>query len=144
MIALPVAIPVTIPVVAPTVAMALLLVVHVPPGDVFVNVFVAPTHTVDEMGLMAGGAAITVTGFVAAQPATVYEIVTVPVPVPVTVPVLPTVATAVLLLLHVPPAVASVKDSVVPIQISDPPGGDMAAGMALTVTTAITKQLAVL
>jgi hypothetical protein len=71
MVTLPVAMPVTKPVVAPTVAIEPLLLVQVPPGVLLVSVLVAPTHTVDDSGLMAGGAAITVTGLVAAQPATV-------------------------------------------------------------------------
>ena len=71
MVTFPVAIPVTTPVVAPTVATALLLVVQTPPGELFVRVPVAPTHMAEEAGLIAGGAVITVTGLVAAHPATV-------------------------------------------------------------------------
>ena len=43
--------------------------------------------------------------------------VAVPVPAPVTIPVVPTLATEVLVLLHVPPLVASVKVVVEPTHI---------------------------
>ena len=54
---------------------------------------------------------------------------------PVTVPVLPIVAMAVLLLLQLPPVVASVRVIVVPADtVSVPP---IVAGIGLTVTTAV-------
>ena len=141
-VTLPAATPLTTPVPAPTVATDVLLLVHVPPGVVFVKVVVAPAHTDEEAGLMTGGAAMTVTGFVTLHPATVYVIVANPVPIPVTIPVLPTVATEVLLLVHVPPEVASDNKSVVPMQIVAPPEGLIAAGLPLTVKVAVTKQVA--
>ena len=67
--------------------------------------------------------------------------VTIPGPAPVTVPDEPTVATNVLLLLHVPPAVASVNDVEVPVQMDIGPNGDIAAGVRSTVTVPVTKQL---
>ncbi len=57
---------------------------------------------------------------------------------PVTIPVVdPTVATAVLLLLHVPPGVASAKAALVPTQTTLAP--DIGC-MALTVTTTLVLQ----
>jgi hypothetical protein len=47
-----------------------------------------------------------------------------------------TVATAVLVLLQVPPDVADVSDAVVPVQSVS--GPDIAAGLALAETTAVT------
>jgi hypothetical protein len=142
MVTLPAAMPLTIPVVAPTVATDELLLDHVPPEVALVSVVVEPMQTDEEAGLMAGGAAMTVTAFVTKHPATVYVIVAVPVPVPVTIPVLPIVATDVLLLAHVPPGVASDNESVVPMQIVAPPEGLIAAGLPLTVKVAVTKQVA--
>jgi hypothetical protein len=58
---------------------------------------------------------------------------------PVTTPEeVPIVATAGLLLVHVPPGVASVSVMVVPRQTLDDP--EMEAGDGLTVTTALTVQ----
>lgn len=71
MVTLPAVMPLTVPVVAPTVATDVLLLVHVPPGVAFVKVVVEPIQTDEERGLMAGGAAMTVTGFVTEHPATV-------------------------------------------------------------------------
>lgn len=60
-----------------------------------------------------------------------------PTATPVTTPVLdPTVATAGLVLLHVPPGVASVSVTVRPTQTLD--GPDMAAGEAFTVIAMVT------
>ena len=59
----------------------------------------------------------------------------VPVPAPSTVPLVPTLATPLLLLLHVP--VPSVNDVVVPAQMLVAVDGSMAAGSALTVTVAV-------
>ena len=70
-VTLPAATPLTTPVPAPTVATDVLLLVHVPPGVVFVKVVVAPAHTVDEPGVMADGRAATVTVLVTLHPATV-------------------------------------------------------------------------
>jgi hypothetical protein len=142
MVTLPAETPLTTPVPAPAVATDVLLLVHVPPGVALLSVVVAPTQTVEEPGLMAGGAAITVTGFVTKHPATVYVMLAVPVPVPVTIPVLPTVATEVLLLAQVPPGVALDNESVVPMQINAPPEGLIAAGLPLTDTVDVTKQVA--
>jgi hypothetical protein len=62
--------------------------------------------------------------------------VAVPAPVPTTFPVeLPTVAIAVLLLLHVPPVIEAVKIALLPTQIFTVP--DMETGVVLTVTTLV-------
>ena len=61
---------------------------------------------------------------------------------PVTIPVAePTVATAGLLLLHVPPGVASVKANVEPMHTTQPDvGQEMGAGNGLTVIVVVTEQ----
>ena len=61
-------------------------------------------------------------------------------PTAVTKPPVPTVATVIVLLLHVPPAVASVSASVPPEQIVTGTG-EIAAGVAFTVTTAVEEQV---
>jgi hypothetical protein len=67
-----------------------------------------------------------------------YVITVVPVVIPLTMPeVDPTVATEVVLLVHVPPGVASVSVIVDPAQtLVGPP---MAAGVALTVTIVVAR-----
>jgi hypothetical protein len=66
--------------------------------------------------------------------------VTVPADTPVTIPVEdPTVATEALLLLHVPPVVASLSDIVRPAPTVLPPL--IAAGAGLMVTTRVEEQL---
>jgi hypothetical protein len=59
---------------------------------------------------------LTVTTVVAEHPATVYEIVAVPVEKPVTTPPAPTLATDGVALLHVPPPVELLKVVVDPVQ----------------------------
>ncbi len=60
---------------------------------------------------------------------------------PVTMPLVPTVAIPVDPLLHVPPGVASARVVVAPTQIPTAPGGVIAAGLAITVTVVVTKQV---
>ena len=135
----PVSTPVTIPVPEPTVATPGLALLHVPPLPELKEV-VAPWHTLS-VPVIAGGAAFTVTVWDAAHPVgNVYLISDVP-PVmetPVTVPVVPepaTVADDVVTLLQVPPAVASDKVVVAPVQtVVVPLSTD--AGL-LTVTAAV-------
>ena len=141
MVADPAETPVTVPDV-PTVATAVLLLVHTPPPTPLVSIADEPTHTDDDTGEIAVGVVSTVTILVAEQPFTVYDIAAVPAVIPVTVPVLPTVATPVAPLLHVPPGVGSVSDAVAPTQILTVPGL-MAEGLGLTVTVAVTKQVPV-
>ena len=104
---MPGVLPVTTPVNEPTVAMVVLLLVHVPPPTVLLNVVVCPTHAL-RMPVMIPGALFTVTRRVALQPAVpVKVIIDVPVVNPVTIPELrPTVATPVVPLTQVPLPVA--------------------------------------
>jgi hypothetical protein len=117
-VAMPLATPVTTPVLA-TVATALLLLAHVPPvvGD---KVVVAPAQIVVAPVILTVGFAFTITWGVGkdvqTEPVWVNVNVTVPLATPVTTPVLATVATALLLLAHVPPVVGD-KVVVVPTQI---------------------------
>ena len=139
MVTTPTATPDTIPVEEPTVAIDGLLLVHVPPGLGFVSVIVLNTHTLFPVdGPDIGpGEEITVIVNVLKQPVgSIYVMVAVPVEMPVTRPVAePTVATAGLLLLHVPPGVADVSVVTAPIQTVDVPA--IVAGSGLTVTTAV-------
>ena len=91
------------PVVAPTVAMALLPLLHVPPGDELLNVVVLPWHTGPDPDMgVAGGTTVTVAD-VKHPPGVVNLITLVPGETPVTTPALLIVATVVVTLLHVPP-----------------------------------------
>ena len=60
---------------------------------------------------------------------------------PVTRPAVPTVATPGAPLLHVPPGVGSDSEAVAPTHMLTAPAGEMAAGLAITVTGAVTKQV---
>jgi hypothetical protein len=59
--------PVTIPVELPTEATVLLLLVHVPPDIVLLNIVVCPEHTVG-VPVLAGGTGFTVITVVIGQP----------------------------------------------------------------------------
>jgi hypothetical protein len=108
------------PLLDPTVATIVLLLLHVPPETASLSVSEVPWQKV-AVPPIAAGDGYTVTMAVVRQPVgSVYVIVAVEVVVtvaaPVTTPVLePTVATLVLLLLHVPPP-ASLKFVVNPAQ----------------------------
>lgn len=67
MVTVPAATPATIPVVAPTVAVAVLLLLHVPPVVVELNVVTAPVHTVEAPDIAAGNG-LTVTVAITRQP----------------------------------------------------------------------------
>lgn len=113
--ATPPLIPVTAPVSDPT-AIKELPLLQTPPGTVFVSVTKDPVHT-DAGPKIAAGLALTVTDLEAMQPVgpIVYVMVTTPAEMPETIPVdKPTAAIPVLLLLHVPPDVASVSVVAVP------------------------------
>ena len=56
-------------------------------------------------------------------------------------PLVPTVATPVEPLLHVPPRLGSERVVVAPTQMLMGPGGVIADGLALAVTVAVTKQV---
>ena len=114
MLAVPGVTPVTTPDVL-TVATDVLLLLHTPDGVPLVSVSGVPMHT-RLLPVVAPGAgtASTVTTAVTAPEAAVYVIVAVPATTPVTTPDELTVATAGVLLLHVPPGVASAS-VVVPV-----------------------------
>ena len=123
MVSVPALTGVTIP-PALMVAWALLLL-HTPPADPSLSVIAEPTHTLaGPLMLPALGNGVTVTGWVAvAVPqleVMVYMIVSTPPLTPVTDPVPVTVAFA-LLLLHTPPAVASVRAMDEPAHTPDAP-----------------------
>jgi hypothetical protein len=128
--------PVTTPVVEPTVATPSEVLLHVPPGEASLRVMLKATQT-EEGPVMATGEGVTVTIFVVIQPvASVYVIVDVPGVTPDTTPPVPMVATAVVLLLHVPPKVMSDKEVVVPAQSIATP--DIAPGNGFTVNVSMT------
>ena len=133
--------PLTTPDDEPTVAIVASLLLHVPPVVISDNVVVDPTQT-EAAPVIADGSALTVSDLDVTHPAdVVYVIFTVPADAPVTSPVaLLTVATEVLLLLHVPPVVASVNVVVEPTHTADAPL--IAAGSGLTVIVVVVKQLA--
>lgn len=137
-----VAVPAVTPVTTPpalTVAMAVLLLLHGQPGVASFSVVVAPWH-INVVPVIATGSGVTVTTAYALQPAgVVYVIVDVPVATPVTTPeARPTVATDTVLLLHVPPAVASVSVVVFPMHIDNVPSiGEV--GFTVMVTVPVTE-----
>jgi len=104
----------------------------------FVSVTDEPRQTKPEPEI-AGGAGLTVIGKVAIQPVeSKYVIVKVPEAIPVTIPEeVPIVANPVILLLHVPPVVASPSVAEVPTQILF--GPVTAAGVVFTVALAVIK-----
>lgn len=106
---------------------------QVPPGVASVRVEKVPWQKLS-VPKMAVGNGFTVTSAVIRQPVgKVYVMVAVPVPAPVTQPVELTEAIALLLELHEPPGVASVRQFVSPRQMLMLP--EIAAGNGSTVTT---------
>ena len=110
MVVVPAVIPVTILVAVPIVATEVLLLAHVPPAVASLKVLVAPVQALG-VPLIALGDVFTVTTVVVLQlPVVVYVMVVVPAATGVTIPVFGSmVALVVVLLLHVPPVVASLK-----------------------------------
>lgn len=137
----PDATPVTTPLDEPTVACAVLLLVHVPPAILLLNVVVWPTHTVG-VPVITDGAAFTVNDVVREHPVLkVYVMVTVPAATPVTIPLVePTVAVSKSLLLQVPPPVASVSVLVDPTQTFIVPVIVAGSGLTVTVTAELALQ----
>ena len=130
--------PVTTPVPDTTVANDGLLLVQVPPDGVLLRVVVVVAHT-EVVPVIPVGVMLTVNGIAIPQPAAdVYEMFRVPLAIPATTPVVFTVPSAVLLLLQVPPVVASVSVVVDPAHTLLVPA--IAAGVALTVTGVLIKQ----
>jgi len=144
---LPPATPVTIPELEPTVASAVLLLVHVPPVVASLNVVVANGQRTI-VPVIAAGSGLTVSVVVVKHPVgAVYVIITVVPPVtPVTIPDdEPTVALAVLLLVHVPPAGVDVSVILAPGQAIDGPAigvGGAFSTSAVAIDTAL-EELAV-
>ena len=129
--------------VLPIVATPVLPLVQVPPPVVSVSVVVLPWQMLAGEGVIGPGVTITVTVFVTKQPeAVVYVILARPALAPVTVPF--TTVAAVLLLVHVPPPVASVSTVLVAIQMLTGVEGLMAAGSAFTVTLAVVIHVPIL
>ena len=138
MVAVPADTPVTIPELMPIVAIVVAVLVQVPPPTASVSGVVAPIHTVI-IPVMAAGTGLTVTVSTAAQPdGNAEEMMAAPALLPMTTPEELTVATTVLLLLHTPPVVASLKLVVVPVHIYGVPV--MATGDGITVMDFVTVQ----
>ncbi len=137
-VAVPAATPDTTPDVEFTLAVPEALLVHTPPVGDEDNVVVDPVHT-ESVPEIAEGAALTVTTLVAKQPpAKVYVIVAVPVATPDTTPEVElTLAVPEALLVHTPPVGDDDNVVVDPTQTAAVP--DIAPGVVLTVTTAVTK-----
>ena len=105
--------PVTTPLVEFTVANEVLLLLQVPPVVASPKAVDKPTQT-EATPVIAVGEVFTVTWIVVRQLPTVYVMLGVPAVTPVTTPPA-TVASAVLLLLHAPPLVASLSAVVKPV-----------------------------
>ncbi len=139
MVNVPEVTPDTTPVVEPTVARALLLLLHVPPPP-SASVAVASMQTW-VVPVIAAGNGFTVIVSVTLHPIgkSAYVIVGVPAATPPARPVeIFTVAREMLLLLHVPPLVASVSVAVVPGHRDVAP--PIAAGSGFTVTVVVRMQ----
>src|SRR5947207_1816232 len=100
--------------------MAVLLLLQVPPLTPSVSSMLSFWHTTDGPR-MAVGVGLTVTVVVTKQMPMAYVMVAVPTDTPQVIPVAPTVATAVLLLLQVPPPTASPRVVQVPTHILPSP-----------------------
>ena len=122
----------------PTVATLVMPELHVPPAGASVSAVVLPWHTV-VLPDIAGGRIFTVTVAVVLHPAVVvYLIVAFPGIPACTVPFAGSiVATLLLLLLHVPPVVASLKIVVMPAHNILLP---VIGIIGFTVTVVVTKQ----
>jgi hypothetical protein len=116
------------------------LLFQTPPDAVLLRLTVSPAHTEPAPVIApADSITLTVTTRVAISVphtfTTVYDMTTVPALVPVTTPVLPTLAIAVLLLVHVPPAEVLFSVIVEPAHTVVSPEIIPANGSGLTVTT---------
>jgi hypothetical protein len=125
------------PVELPIVATVVLLLLHAPPAVASLRVVQVPAHIV-VVPIIAAGDEVTVATIVAVQPPLmVYEITAVPAETPQSVPVLPMVATDTLLLLQVPPDMASLSVVQRPAQTDGTPL--MAAGAGKTISVVVMK-----
>jgi hypothetical protein len=133
----PAATPHAVPAELPMVATDVLLLLHVPPAVASLRVVQVPAHMV-VVPMIAAGNGLTVATIVVVQPPLmVYEIVAVPAEMPQSVPVLPMVATDTLLLLQVPPDMASLSVVQRPAQTDGTPL--MAAGAGKTISVVVMK-----
>jgi hypothetical protein len=131
MVTTPGEIPVTWP-IASIVAMEVLLELHVPPVVELERTISPFEHKIGDPVIGARG--FTLTGVVRKQPlAIVYVIVAMPDDIPETIPDGVTVAMFVLLLAQVPPAVASLRAIVCPVQMLEAPIIGLGAGFTITV-----------
>jgi hypothetical protein len=136
MVAVPAATPVTMPVAEPTVATAVLLLLQVPPPDASASAVVAPAHAVNVPVMTE--TLLTVTGVVAKQEPTEYEMVAPPAATPSMVPVdEPMLAIPVLLLDHTPPPGDDASVDVPPVHMDVVPV--IADGLAFTVMAMVEK-----
>lgn len=122
-----------------TIATVVLLLLHVPPGVASVMAILAPAHTAVGPVIGAGGG-FTVTVVVITQPgmARVYVIVAVPVLIPVITPVERSIsAILVLLLVHVPPVMASLRVIELSKHTPGPPLIEGGKGLMVTVVVAL-------
>ena len=131
--------PVTNPVPVPTVAVPVLLLLHVPPAVMLDSVTVAPALRA-AVPVMAAGDGFVVNASVLEQPlVSLYVMVVAPAASADTLPLLVfTDAIVGALLVHVPPVTAFESVQALPVQMDD--GPLMAAGVWLTVITALVKQ----
>jgi hypothetical protein len=117
---------------AVTLAINELLLDHAPPASALLNAVVLPIHTFNEPVIAAGNEFTVAIAVMIQLVGSLYVIVVLPTATPVINPVLAfIVAVAGVLLLHVPPDVASVNTVVADGQIASVP--PIAAGIGLTV-----------
>jgi len=104
-------------------ATEILLLTHVPPPTLLVNVVVSPWHTLNVPEIVAGiGFTVNTAETVQPPAGDVQMIVELPAPIAVTLPPALIVATAMLLLLHDTPASVLVSNEVLPAHaLSVPP-----------------------
>jgi len=106
--------PVTIPDVDPTIAWPVALLLHKPPEVASLRLVVCVTQTTG-VPVIAAGVVFTVTAWVDTHPpGNIYVITGVPAAMPVTTPAPSTLPRVALLLLHEPPALASLRAVVEP------------------------------
>ena len=105
---------------------------------VAVMVATPPLHKVVTEGVSAGanGGLLTVKVTVDGQPAAIYVMIAVPTDMPATLPDASTVAIPVLLLLHVPAPVASLRGVDPPMQVADAPVTGKGSGFTAIVIVA--------
>ena len=130
--------PVTNPDDEPTMAAVVLLLLQVPPPVPSLSGVALPTHTLSAP-VIATGKALTVIVLTAKHPVvSTYVMVAVPLLIPLIIPVVPPTETLVLLLVHVPPAMPSLRVVDDPLHTLGVPV--MAVGLGLMVATVLVLQ----